>query len=130
MGDRELDVHTANLVEFYGFDACKMHSPSRFVHLTHQNLNMHACSIIQILTAHKGEWWKIVPEVKFNRGLLLAKVNSRPRLNFTEGTIIFYHSPNKKAVSICFIHHIHRFFSPYRTLKSGRYAIEFQIRQL
>ena len=28
------------------------------------------------------------------------------RLNFTEGTIIFYDSPNKRAVNICFIHHI------------------------
>ena len=52
-----------------------------------------------------GEWWKIiVPEVKFNLGLIFtdgAEVNSRPRLNFTEGTIIFYHSPNKTAVNIC-----------------------------
>ena len=46
---------------------------------------------IQILIALLfGEWWKIiVPEVKFNLGLLFtearrAEVNSRPRLNFTE----------------------------------------------
>ena len=65
------------------------------------------------------------PEVKHNLGLLFtearrAEVNSRPRLSFTEGTIIFYHSPNKRAVNICFIHPIHRFFSPYRTVKSGK----------
>ena len=62
------------------------------------------------------------PEVKLNLGLLFteahsAKVNSRPSLSFTEGTIIFYHSPNKRAVNICFIHPIHRFFSPYQTVK-------------
>ena len=55
------------------------------------------------------------PEVKLNPGLLFtevrrAEVNSRPGLSFTEGTIIFYHFPNKKAVYICFIHPIHRFF--------------------
>ena len=60
------------------------------------------------------------PEVKLNLCLLFtedrrAEVNSRPMLSFTEGTIIFYHSPNKRAVNICFIHPIHRFFSPYRT---------------
>ena len=82
------------------------------------------------------EWWKIiVPEVKFNLSLLFtearkAEVNSRSRLNFTEGTIILYHSPNKREVNICFIPLIHRFFSPYRTVKSGKQAIEFQIRQL
>ena len=62
------------------------------------------------------------PEVKLNLGLLFtearrAEVNSRPRLSFTEGTIIFHHSPNKRAVNICFIHPIHRFFSPIRTIK-------------
>ena len=45
-------------------------------------------------------------------------------------TIIFYHSPNKRAVNICFIRPIHRFFSPYRIVKSGKYGIEFQIWQL
>ena len=59
-----------------------------------------------------------------------AEVNSRQRLNFTEGTITFYHSPNKRAVNICFKHPIHRFFSSYRTVKSATLAIEFQIRQL
>ena len=44
------------------------------------------------------------PEVKLNPGLLFTevrrvKVNSRPGLSFTEGTIIFYHSPNKRAVN-------------------------------
>ena len=53
-------------------------------------------------------------DVKFNLGLLFTKarraeVISRPRLNSTEGTIIFYHSPNKRAVNICFIHPIHKF---------------------
>ena len=62
------------------------------------------------------------PEVKLNPGLLFtearrAEVNSRPGLSFTEGTIIFYHSLNKRAVNICFIHPIHRFFSPYRARK-------------
>ena len=62
------------------------------------------------------------PEVKFNLCLLFtearrAEVNSRQRLNFTEGTIIFYHSPNKRAVNICFIHPIHRLYSPYRTVE-------------
>ena len=57
---------------------------------------------IQILTAHEGEWWKIiVPKVNFNLGLLFtearrAEVNSKPRLNFTEGTIIFYISRIKE----------------------------------
>ena len=65
------------------------------------------------------------PKVKLNLGLLFTKarraeVNSRPRLSFTEGTIIFYHSPNKRAVSFCFIHPIHRFFSPYQTVKSSK----------
>ena len=58
------------------------------------------------------------PEVKVNIGLLFtearrAEVNSRPRLNFTEGTIIFFNSPNKIAVNICFIHPFIDFFSPY-----------------
>ena len=61
------------------------------------------------------------PEVKFNLSLLFtevrrAEVNSRLRLNFTEGAITFYHSPNKRAVNICFIHLIHRFCSLYRTV--------------
>ena len=44
-----------------------------------------------------------------------AEVNSRPKSNFTEGTMIFYHSPNERAVNICFIHPIHRLFSRYQT---------------
>ena len=38
----------------------------------------------------RGEWWKIVvPEMKFNLGRLFTEAgSSRPRLNFTEGTII------------------------------------------
>ena len=59
------------------------------------------------------------PEVKFNLGLLFTEAR-RPRLNFTEGAIIFYHSPTKRAVNICFMHPIHIFFSPYRTVKSGK----------
>ena len=67
------------------------------------------------------------PEVKLNLGLLFTKacrfkVNSTPRLSFTEGTMILYHSPNKRAVNICFIHPIHRFFSLYRTVKSPNLA--------
>ena len=62
--------------------------------------------------------------------LCKAEVNSRQRLNFTEGTIIFYHFPSKRAVNICFIHPIHRFFSPYRTVKSGNKPIESKIRKL
>ena len=44
-------------------------------------------------------------------------MNSRPRLNFTEGTIIFYHSSNNKAVNICFKQPVHRFFSKNKTRK-------------
>ena len=60
----------------------------------------------------RGEWWKIVvPEMKFNLGRLFTEAgSSRPRLNFTEGTIIFYHSVNKKkTVNVCFILPIYRF---------------------
>ena len=62
------------------------------------------------------------PEVKLNPGLLFtearrAEVNNRPGLSFTEGTIIFYHSPNKRAVIFLFYTPIHRFFSPYRIRK-------------
>ena len=48
-----------------------------------------------------------------------ASVNSRLGVNYTEGAIIFYHSPNKIAVNICFIpiHRYHRFCGPYRTGK-------------
>ena len=46
-----------------------------------------------------------------------AKVNSRLRLNITEGAIIFYHSLNKRAVNICSIQPIHRFCTPYWTIK-------------
>ena len=67
----------------------------------------------------KGIVENYCPEVKLNLGLL-AEVNSRPMLSFTEGTIILYHSPNKRAVNICFIHPIHRFFRPYWTEKSGK----------
>ena len=56
---------------------------------------------IQIIDCSWVEWWKII----------VPEVNStcRQRLNFTKGTIIFYHFPNKRAVNICFIHPIHRF---------------------
>ena len=57
------------------------------------------------------------PKGKFNLSLLRSSVNSRQSLNFTKGAIIFYHSPNKRTVNICFIHPIHRFCSPYRTVK-------------
>ena len=39
-----------------------------------------------------------------------AKVNSRQRLNFTEGAIIFYHFLNKRAVNICFIKYLSKSF--------------------
>ena len=52
------------------------------------------------------------------RGAIFTEArNSRLRLNFTEGAIIFYHSPIKKAVNICFIHTIHRFCGLYRTVE-------------
>ena len=56
--------------------------------------------------------WSIFTEAR------RADVNSRLRFNFTEGTIIFYHSPNHRAVNICFKHPIHRCIGPYRTVKS------------
>ena len=64
------------------------------------------------------------PEVKLNPGLLFTKarraeVNSRPGLSFTEGSIIFYHSPNKRTVNICFIHPIHRNLARTEPVKSG-----------
>ena len=62
---------------------------------------------VQILTAHEGN-----DEIQ--------PWPSKPRLNFTEGTTIFYHSLNKRAVNICFIHPIHRFFSSYQIAKSGK----------
>ena len=54
------------------------------------------------------EWWKIVvPEMKFNLDRLFTKAgSSRPRLNVTEGTIIFYHSVSKKS-SQCLFHTPH-----------------------
>ena len=63
------------------------------------------------------------PEVKFNLSLLFtearrAEVKSRPRLNFTEDTIIFYHSPNARAVNICFIH-LMDFLAGYRVPNSA-----------
>ena len=48
---------------------------------------------------------------------LLTEVNIRPRLNFTEGTIIFYCSPNKRTVNFCFIHPIHRFLKSILSCK-------------
>ena len=77
---------------------------------------MSSINSIQILTVHEGNGGNYCPEV-----------NNRPMLNFTEGAIIFYHSLNKRAVNICFMHHIHRFFNPYRTWKK---VVEFKIRQL
>ena len=82
-------------------------------------------SIIQILTAHEGNGGKLLSWGETQPCLLFiearrAEVNSRPRLSFNKGTIIFYHSPNKRVVNICFIHPIHRFFSPYRTVQSGK----------
>ena len=63
--------------------------------------------IIQILTAHEGNGGKLLhrgeiqpwPSIPTEPTMFL----SRSRLNFTEGAIIFYHPPNEKAVTICFI---------------------------
>ena len=53
------------------------------------------------------------------------EVNSRPRLNFTKGAIISYHSPNKRAVTICFIHPTHRFLIiPNRQIWKGGYRVQ------
>ena len=58
-----------------------------------------------------------------------AKVNRRPRLNFTEGTIIFYHSLKKERSIFALYTPFIDFFSTYRTVKSagksGKQAIEF-----
>ena len=69
--------------------------------------NLWMGSIEQIMTALLFREWKkiIVPSVKFNLGLLfisalLASVNSRPRLNFTSGTIIFHHSPHEQSIFV------------------------------
>ena len=75
----------------------------------HHNYLTH--NTIQILTAHEGNggkllsprWNSILAYYSFTEALR-ALVNSKRRLNFTEGTIIFYYSPNKRAVNICFIH--------------------------
>ena len=71
--------------------------------------NLWMGCIKQILTALLfGEWWKmIVPSVKFNLGLLFilalqASVNSRPRLNFTTGTIIFHHSSHEQSIFVSY----------------------------
>ena len=65
------------------------------------------------------------PEVKLNLGLLFtearrAEVNIRRRLSlsFTEGTIIFYHSPKKSSQYFVLYTPFIDFFSPYRTITS------------
>ena len=93
----------------------------------------------------RGEWWKIVvPKMKFNLGWLFTEAgsSSRPRLNFTEGrpTIIFYHSVHKKAVNVCFILPIHRFFKSvpnrtiwkvgYRVPNSAAVAVSSRVREI
>ena len=67
----------------------------------------------------------MVPEVKFNLGLLLtefrrAEVNSKLRLNITQGTIIFYHSLNKRAVSNFVYNTLFIDFWSVPTVKSGK----------
>ena len=78
------------------------------------------------------------PEVKLNpeAGLLFtearrAEVNSRPGLSFTEGTIIFYHSPNKKSSQYLFHTPLFiDFLVRTEPVKSGKQARELQIQQL
>ena len=53
------------------------------------------------------ECWEIIVLIA-NLGLLFnkkssANVESRPRLDSTPVTIIYYHSLNKRAIKICFI---------------------------
>ena len=83
---------------------------------------MYVNDIIQILTAHEGNGEKLLSRGKNQswptiHQVLRAEVNSRPRLNFIEGALIFYHSPNKRSVDICFTHPIHILFSLYRAIK-------------
>ena len=63
------------------------------------------------------------PEVKLNPGLLFtearrAKVNSRPGLSFTEGTIIFYHSPHEQPIFVLYTPFID-FLARTEPVKSG-----------
>ena len=60
------------------------------------------CSFIQ------GMVENYVPSVKFNLCLLFtsalrASVNSRQRLNFTSGTIIFHHSPHEQSILVYYL---------------------------
>ena len=50
----------------------------------------------------------------FMRGIV---DNYCPEVKFTKGAVIFYHSPNIRAVNICFIHPIYRIFSPLPNCK-------------
>ena len=70
---------------------------SRFYGLVRTKKILWMGYIKQMLAALLFEEWKkiIVPSVKFNLGLLFnlahqASVNSKPRLNFTSGTVIFH----------------------------------------
>ena len=46
------------------------------------------------------EWWKIiVPSVKFNLGW----ISPSGRLNFSEGTIIFHHSPHEQSIFLYYV---------------------------
>ena len=103
------------------FEKKKKKKKTRISNIVTQN-QQKMCSTLIINPGLVYKYWLLIggmvenycPEAKFNIGLLFtearAEVNSRPRLNFTEGTIIFYNSPNKVAVNICFIHPIHRVF--------------------
>ena len=57
---------------------------------------------IQILTAHKGNGEKLLSGGEIQPW----PTYTTTRLNFTEGAITFHHTPNKRAVNICFIHPI------------------------
>ena len=64
----------------------------------------------------------IAPSVKFNLRLLFtsalrASVNSRPRLNFTSGTIIFNHSPHEQSI---FVYYNYFYFYNLPILQDGR----------
>ena len=65
----------------FNFDACPMHSPSGFVHLTHQNLSARALFCLNSLA-------------KVNTQLLIYKYYTRPRVcsSFVSFWIILAHA--------------------------------------
>ena len=92
-------------------------------------------SCLTVFTTHRlvYKYWLLMrgmvenycPEVKLNHGRLLfteahkAKVNSRPGLSFTEGTIIFYHSPHEQSIFVLYTQFID-FLVRTELLKSGK----------